>query len=347
MPLWMWRVPRWPGSTDAAAPPALILLYHAVLDTRSDPWGLRVRLRNFAEHMAVLRAHCFPTSLIDLHAGLDTGNIPHRAVVVTFDDGYLNNLSHALPAMQRRQVPGTIFVASGYVGARQEYWWDEIDRLILHSRHLPPIVRLDVGDASHRWELGAAARFDAYRRWRTRGWFAWQAPPTLRHRLFIEVWKALHDAPSVEAREAALQQLRMQAGADADGRPTHRCCTSDQLRQLARDPLIEIGAHTVSHPSLGHISVPEQRREIFDSKSTLENILQQTITSFSYPFGTRADYSSDTISLLREAGFARSCSNFPEPLTANVDRYQLPRRVVMDWTGAQLAARLAKWFVEK
>jgi peptidoglycan/xylan/chitin deacetylase (PgdA/CDA1 family) len=359
----LWRVPRWPDQASPAnAGAPIILMYHAVMNVSTDPWGLRVRPRNFIEHMAVLRAHAFPMSLVDLHAALDAGKVPPRAVTVTFDDGYANNLHHALPAMQRYRVPGTVFVASGYIGAPQEYWWDELDRLVLHSPRLPDPLRLTIDGTQHEFRLDGAASFTKVNRWRTRHWFAWQAPPTPRHRVFLNIWKRLHDASSVDAREQALQQLRLQAGASVEGRPTHRCCTVDELHQLAgRNGTsedsggnggtdgIEIGAHTVMHPSLGHLSVPEQRREIFESKATLENLLQKSVTSFCYPYGKpeHQDYTSDTISLLREAGFARACANVQLPLTATTDRYQLPRRVVMDWTGAELVERLAAWFGER
>jgi peptidoglycan/xylan/chitin deacetylase (PgdA/CDA1 family) len=371
-PMSMWKVPRWPADVGAAPDIIdagdgrglpLILLYHSIEKVQTDPWGVRVRPRNFAEHMAVLRAHCFPMSLADLHAALDAGSVPDRAVVVTFDDGYVDNLIHAKPAMEKHRVPGTVFVSSGYVGQMREYWWDELDRLLLHAGRLPQHVRLNIAGEECEWDLDGAANLGALRAWRARHWFAWNDPPTPRHRAFLEIWSKLRAAPAVEARERALEQLRQQAGAVAAGaRPTHRCCTIDQLRELAGGTvgqaslpargngaagLIEIGAHTVLHPSLGHIDVQAQRHEIFQSKATLEDLLQMPVTSFSYPFGTRDDYSADTISLLREAGFARSCSNFPEPLQPATDRFQFPRRVVMDWNGAEFVQRLAKWFGER
>ena len=362
VPLALWRVPRWPQSEPAAVggKPCcpIILMYHAVMNVETDPWGLRVRPRNFFEHMAVLRAHAFPMSLVDLHAAIDAGKVPPRAVVVTFDDGYANNLHHARPAMQRHRVPGTVFVASGYIGAPQEDWWDELDRLILHSPKLPDPVRLTSDGTQHDFPLNDAAAFSGLRRWRTRHWFAWEQPPTPRHRAFLDIWKKLHGAPSVESRGQAMQQLRLQAGASADGRSTHRCCTLDELHQLAGRngkaandgaDLIEIGAHTVHHPSLGHLSVPEQRREIFESKATLENIIQKPVTSFCYPYGKpeHQDYTADTISLLREAGFSRACANVQVPLRPTTDLYQLPRRVVMDWTGAEFIEKLALWFGDR
>jgi peptidoglycan/xylan/chitin deacetylase (PgdA/CDA1 family) len=341
------RVPRWPPDVDGAAGMPLILLYHSVERVLRDPWGLRVRPRHFAEQMAVLRAHALPMPLADLHAALDAGRVPARAVAVTFDDGYRDNLVHALPIMQRFQVPGTVFVSSGYVGNAREYWSDELERLVLSPPRLPRDIRLDIAGEAHRWQVDEGAALGRLRAWRARHWFAWEPPATARHRAFLEMWTLLRAARTVESREHALDQLRAQVGQSAEGRPTHRCCTADELRQLAGSALVEIGAHTVLHPSLGHIGVQDQRREIFDSKAALEHLLGRSITSFAYPYGTREDYSADTISLLREAGFARSCSNFPEPLNPGADRFQLPRRVVMDWSGPEFVQRLARWFGER
>ena len=113
-----------------------------------------------------------------------------------------------------------------------------------------------------------------------------------------------------------------------------------------RGGLIEIGAHTVNHPSLGAVGVEEQRHEIFESKRRLEEIVQQQVTSFAYPLGQRSDYSPDTIRLLQQAGFERACINADprSAVTRDVDRFQYPRLIVGDWSGAVFAARLASWF---
>lgn len=349
-PLALWRAPPWPGDASArdAARLPIILLYHSIENVRSDPWGVRVRPRNFIEHMAVIRAHCHPMRLADLDATLRSGNVPPRSVIVTFDDGYVDNLLHAKPAMERYGVPGTVFVSSGYAGAPQEYWWDELDRLLLQPGVLPQHLEITVAGRTLSWDLGDAGRYGRFRAWKHRHWFAWQDASGARQRIFLEIWKALREAPTVEDREQALEQLRRAARPAIQTRATHRCCTREQVRELGspRGGLIEIGAHTANHPSLGYIGVAEQRREIVESKAALEEILQSPVESFAYPFGSRSDYSADTIALLKESGFKRACSNFPAPLMPAVDRFQYPRRVVMDWNGTEFAARLARWFAE-
>ncbi len=345
-PLWLWSAPAWPNGSERAPRTPIILLYHSVAKVRTDPWGVRVKPRNFMEQMMVLKAHCRVMRLADLDQALSAGEIPPRAVVVTFDDGYVDNLLHAKPAMQRCGVPGTVFVSSGYMDQRDEYWWDEIDRLILQPGTLPREIEIAVAGRTLSWKLGDAADYGPIRAWRDRHWFAWQEPRNPRQRMFLEFWEALRSAPSVAQREDAIEQLRRLAGASRDGRSTHRCCSGAQARELAAGGLIEIGAHTVHHPSLGHLPVTEQRREVFDSKAALEATLQVQVQSFSYPFGARIDYTPDTIALLKEAGYRQACSNFPAPLTASVDRFQYPRRVVMDWDGREFARRLAGWFAD-
>src|SRR5438552_4939252 len=78
---------------------ALILTYHRIAEVRSDPWALCVRPHYFAEHLEVLRRDYHPLPLAQLAAAMMAGNIPRRAVVVTFDDGYANNLSQAKPRL--------------------------------------------------------------------------------------------------------------------------------------------------------------------------------------------------------------------------------------------------------
>src|SRR5215210_2506432 len=74
---------------------SLILLYHRIAGSRSDPWSLGVAPRHFAEHLEILRQHAYPIKLGRLSQGLLDGDLPDRSVVVTFDDGYADNLHNA------------------------------------------------------------------------------------------------------------------------------------------------------------------------------------------------------------------------------------------------------------
>jgi peptidoglycan/xylan/chitin deacetylase (PgdA/CDA1 family) len=308
---------------------------------------VRVQPRNFAEQMAVLREYAQPMSLQDFHAALDARAVPPRTVVVTFDDGYVDNLLAAKAEMIRHRVPGTVFVASGYVGSSREYWWDELDRLLLSPGKLPQRFTIAVGNDTFDADLQGDARLSLLKAWRARRWRGWQEDcPSRRHHVYRDFWAVLRKATTAD-REAAIESMRMKFNRVQAGRPTHRCVTLPQLKELAAGGLIEIGAHTATHPSLGAISVEDQRREINESKAALEEMLQQSMTSFAYPFGTRDDYSQATIDLLRRAGFSRACSNFPEAISSHTDRFQLPRRVVQDWNGREFIVWLEKWFADR
>jgi peptidoglycan/xylan/chitin deacetylase (PgdA/CDA1 family) len=118
--------------------------------------------------------------------------------------------------------------------------------------------------------------------------------------------------------------------------------TSDEVRRLAEGGLVEVGSHTVTHPVLSRLSTDSQRNEIQASKAHLEEILGQPVKSFACPFGGAADYSTETISILREVGYDCACSNFPGVVWGSTDRYQLPRIDVRDWDGEQFAGYL-RW----
>ena len=120
--------------------------------------------------------------------------------------------------------------------------------------------------------------------------------------------------------------------------------TRDDLRSLASGRWVDIGAHTVSHPVLAGLPLPSQRREISSSKHQLETVIGKPVSSFAYPYGTRADYTEETASLVQEEGFALACANYPDTVVAPSDAYQLPRFVVRDWTEEQFAGHVSAWW---
>jgi peptidoglycan/xylan/chitin deacetylase (PgdA/CDA1 family) len=138
--------------------------------------------------------------------------------------------------------------------------------------------------------------------------------------------------------------LRKWAGVEEEGRSSHRLLSLEEASDLANQDLIEIGAHTVNHPSLSSLSLESQRNEIVESKARLEDIGGSPVTSFAYPYGKRSDYSAQTVALVREGGFTCACSNFPGRVTRSTDAFQLPRVQVEDWDGEEFAQRMGGWF---
>lgn len=322
--------------------PALVLLYHQVADLPSDPWSLAVSPRRFAEHLDVLRRSYRPVRLEELHAALRRGDLPRRAVAVTFDDGYADNLHGARPLLEAHEVPATVFLPTAAIGQTSEFWWDELCGLLLQPGNLPRVLHLRIGDARHVWELGEAASYSEADARRHRSWRAWEPPPGVRQQLFRTLWELLHPLDE-DARQRVLGELRRWARADGASRPEYRTLSWAEVSALARGGLIDIGAHTVSHASLAALPIDAQRDEIRQSKHRLEAALGRPVTGFAYPFGKRTDYTAATAALVREAGFACACTNVAGAVRKGADPFETPRVLVEDWDGEEFAGRLRRW----
>jgi peptidoglycan/xylan/chitin deacetylase (PgdA/CDA1 family) len=311
-----------------------VLLYHRVADLDTDAQLLAVSPRNFAEHLQVMRRHYLPVRLDGVPQRAFTLPSRARPIAVTIDDGYADNLYQALPLLRAADVPATIFVTSGQVGRREEFWWDELERIILEKPDLPELLEVSIGTKSYSWHLPAASEV------RDPRWTMESAEPcSPRQAAYRELCHQVRPLGAA-AQQAVLEHLRDWAGLDASGRP-HKLALSDhELQDLASDGLVEVGSHTLTHPVLAAQPVPVQREEIVASKRELADRLGAPIRSFAYPFGGRDDYTHDTVALVKEAGYTQACSNFMGTVHRGTSRHEIPRFLVRNWTGEELARRL-------
>src|SRR5215217_830545 len=150
----------------------VILLYHRITELPLDPWLISVSPCHFAEHLEILQQYNRPVRLQQVSEALRQKELPDRSVVITFDDGYADNLYNAKPALERYNVPATFFLTTGYIGHKREFWWDELDRLLLQPAKLPNTLRLSVNGSTYQWKLGRAANYSKITSWRARYWRA-------------------------------------------------------------------------------------------------------------------------------------------------------------------------------
>ncbi|WP_416672252.1 polysaccharide deacetylase family protein [Egbenema bharatensis] len=321
-------------------PGALILMYHRIAEANSDPWSLCVTPKHFAEHLEILRDYGSLLHLKELTRKLDDRKSIHRSIVVTFDDGYADNFYYAKPLLEKYDVPATVFVTTGSIDQKHEFWWDELDRLLLQPGTLPESLQLDTGDRTYQWELGEAVNYSQADSQRDRHWrMEAGKDPTPRHALYRSLYHLFQFLPAHEQRQL-LDEVRSWANIEPVSRSTHRSLSSEELVALGGE-LVEIGAHTVSHPFLAKLPIASQLNEIQQSKNHLEEILGYSVTSFSYPNGS---YVSETIPIVQEAGFECACCSIADRVQPNGNHFLLPRVVVEDWDSEAFSRWLSKCF---
>lgn len=317
---------------------AVILMYHRIADEAWDPYGLCVSPVHFAQHLEVIRRAGRPMALSELAADVRRGSVPAGAVCVTFDDGYTDNLEAAAPLLRRHDVPATCFITTGRMGRDREFWWDELEQVLLGAARLPTRLRLEANGHEAVFETGDEAAADE--RPKARGWtFQHAAAPTARHALLRDVHGFVQPLPDAE-RERVLAELRAQAAFEPVVRASHRALEPDGVAALERSAPIEIGAHTVGHPHLPGQTEEVQRLEVAASRRTLEEWVGHAVDGFAYPYGA---YSDVSVAAVRDAGFTHACSGLWGGVRLDSDVLLLPRVEAPNAAGDAFEALLRKY----
>jgi peptidoglycan/xylan/chitin deacetylase (PgdA/CDA1 family) len=290
----------------------VVLLYHRIDDT-PDIHGLGVPVAVFDAHLQWLRAECH---IMPLDALLSTPyeHLPDRAVALTFDDGYEDNLREAAPLLQRHQTPAAFFLTSRWLEECGEYWWDTLERVLLAASVTPATLDIKIAGDLVRLATGSEEeRLAAH----------WRLHEALVH-------------ASLEERERAVDQLRGWAGG---GAPRVRPMMADGARQLAKLPGVTIGAHTVNHLALPDQS-PAQQFELTECQTDLRRVTGQPIELFAYPYGAVDREWAAAIRRSWRWGF--SCDE--RVLGDSFDAARVPRLDVKGWETADFASRVSRLF---
>lgn len=272
------------------------LIFHRVLPEQ-DPmspgeptvaWFRRL-IRLLADQFEVI-------SLEDALQRSDSGQLSGRSVSITFDDGYADNFTQALPVLEEFGVPATFFVTSGYLdGGRM---WN--DSIIETCRELPPgTYPIDHPDRTE---------------FRVEDWDSRRKMAAS----MISAWKHLPPAER-QAKVDAFSQL-------LPALPNDLMMSTPQLQRMASSPSASIGGHTVSHPILLALPSQEARNEIQDGKSAIEEKIQRELKMFAYPNGKYGDdFSREHMQMVADAGFDGAVATDWGTLDQATDRFAIPR----------------------
>jgi peptidoglycan/xylan/chitin deacetylase (PgdA/CDA1 family) len=300
-------------------PKPLILNYHRIAEEPIDPWGLAVSPAHFAEQLQVLRHTRHPLPLTEFVSAFAAGTLPAAAIAVTFDDGYADNLLAGKPLLAAADIPATVFLTTGCLDRREEFWWDELARLVL-LEHGPQKLKIVVRGEVLHFDFGRPSAPGAS------PWLTWLLRRR-RRRAHRAIWRALRPLDS-EERWRLMAEIRSKLAGRHSQPGSGRAMTSAEVRALVDDQLITIGAHTMTHPSLTEIGPDARRREIAESKAACEALTGKPVPGFAYPYG---DLDDRVRSAVKEAGFVYACSNRSGPVTAASDLLALPRLPIGDW----------------
>jgi peptidoglycan/xylan/chitin deacetylase (PgdA/CDA1 family) len=311
-----------------------VLMYHRIAEADCDPWGLAVSPAHFDAQLGALKREREVISLATFGALLAQRRLPARAVAITFDDGYACNALVAAPILRAHALPATFFLATGAIGGAGEFWWDDLARLVVHTQ---AVARRTVAAGSRQFDIDFAAPPvppETLKAW------TWSAtpPPHRRLQLYLDLWSALRGLPHAD-QQAVLAALREAAGAPAQARATHRAMTAEEVRSLDADALFSLAPHTVTHPALGELPEPQQRREIADSREACAALARSPAPHFAYPYGHMGPA---TTRIVREAGFALAVSTAARSVAPGCDPFAIPRLQVLDRPAAWLMQELGR-----
>lgn len=288
-----------------------ILIYHRVMPERDWMRPAEPTAAEFSWQMELLQRHFNVLPLSEAVRLLRENRLPPRAACVTFDDGFADNATVALPILQRYGIPATVFVASGFLdGGRM---WNDTVVEAFRVYDQPQIDLAEVG-------LPCYPTLDRVQRRKA-------AYAIIREGKYLDLARRDEIAACVAAKVGPL--------------PDDLMLTSVQLADL-RAQGVEIGGHTVSHPILARLSLDQAREEIQQGKAQLEALTGEPLRLFAYPNGRRQiDYTDDHVALVRQAGFDVAVATDWGASSQSSDPLQLPRFTPWDKSTYGFLLRMA------
>lgn len=215
-----------------------------------------------------------------------------RFACFTCDDGYRDNRDHALPAMQDFDAPFTVYVTSDFASGRGRPWWIALERVV---------ARADVIEAPID---GAMARLDT-------------ATLPGKEMAFDRLHGWLRGLPNDTELRRQMSVLCARHGVDEEAISRELCLSWDELKTFAADPLVTIGAHTVSHGNLARQTAADAAHELQQNRADIENALQRPALHLAYPYGDRAAAGQREFALAQAAGFATAVTTRPGIVAAD------------------------------
>jgi peptidoglycan/xylan/chitin deacetylase (PgdA/CDA1 family) len=263
----------------------IVLNYHRIgnaSESPYDPGVFSATAEEFDWQIAYVKRR-FSLITLDEAIAMVTGGLPFRtSVLITFDDGYLDNYSLAFPALRSRGAQGVFFLTTSFVGTNHVPWWDVIAYIIKNSRK-----------SAIQLQYPERIEFD------------------LRHHGVNEVIMRvlqLYKRPDVRLQEHFIRELETACESSAPSSNAERCFMNWQEAREMQQGGMAFGSHTHTHEILSKLPVDRQLEEARQSREALEIQLNRRVDVLAYPVGGRNCFTPDTIGALKSCGYRAAFS---------------------------------------
>ena len=199
-------------------------------------------------------------SLDEMYEGLVHGTLKEKFIVVTFDDGYRDNLEIAYPILKKLNVPFTIYIATQFPDKGAVLWWYMLEESLLKRSE----VRFTLGQNNFHFHTRNQQE---------------------KEQAFSELRSLINQTFDKDRFNDVLSAIF----ADREENPfdyvESLSLNWEEIAQLSTDPLLTIGAHTIHHYPLTQLSDDELLLEMDGSRKLIADKIGKEVHHFAYPFG--------------------------------------------------------------
>jgi peptidoglycan/xylan/chitin deacetylase (PgdA/CDA1 family) len=268
-----------------------IFMLHHVRPSRDGEFQPNSHLEVEPEFLRAMLAHLRAldvdiVTMDEAHHRLSERNFARRFACFTLDDGYRDNRDFALPVMREFDAPMTVYVASDFADGTGRLWWVTLERIVARASS----IEVRIGGATTRLDASTSAAKQA---------------------AFDRMHDWLRALPGEHDMQREISDLCARYEIDETGIARDLCMSWDELKTFADDPLVTIGAHTVTHCNLAKQTEAVAASELATSRARIEAALQRPVLHLAYPYGDRIAAGPREFALAKTAGFKTAVTTRP------------------------------------
>lgn len=268
----------------------VIFTMHHVRPEKNEPFTPNAHLSITPEFLErtiemLLMRGWLPVHLDELPRHLENPDDNGRYMAFTLDDGYRDNRQFAYPVFKRLNIPFTIFVTAGFVARTRSIWWETLEQTLATTSS----ITIELDGLEHRFKT--ASKLEKY--------------------VAFDYITDCFPGDDEDRFVAAIDQAAHRAGVDPLAIVDREVLSESELGSLCVDPLINLGAHTVTHVSLAHVSLERVTDEISRSADFVSKICGKPTQSFAFPYGDGHAAGHREFDLISELGFKVAVTTRP------------------------------------